>query len=26
VRRAFVEWSWPVREALASRSRWFPTG
>ena len=23
VRRAFVEWSWPVREALASRRRWF---
>ena len=25
VRRAFVEWSWPVREALASRRRWFGT-
>jgi len=23
VRRAFVEWSWPVREAVASRRRWF---
>jgi aminopeptidase N len=26
VRRAFVEWSWPVREALASRRRWFGAG
>ena len=23
IRRAYVEWSWPVREALASRRRWF---
>ena len=23
IRRAFVEWSWPVREAVASRRRWF---
>jgi aminopeptidase N len=23
VRRAFIEWSWPVREAVASRRCWF---
>ncbi len=26
VRRAFVEWSWPLREALAVRTRWPATG